>query len=459
MASALAKAQQQVETERQSKRDLELRGNNLAVQGMQDEEILLVGAAGTGKTLAILKKLNDIAWKYPGARIGILRKVRADLAQTTLVTFERDVLGMNNPICRGVLRENRLSYRYPNGSEIVIGGMDRPGKVLSGEYHVFYVAEAVEFSENDWEFLLMRLGRDGIVPFAQLIADTNPSHPQHWLKKRCDAGRCKLLNTFHEDNPAYWDTALNDWTQRGRQYVLGKLERLTGVRRARYRDGKWVIAEGAVYDDFVDGIHAIDAFPVPPEWRRFRSIDFGYTNPFVCQWWAMDPDGRLYLYREIYMTQRTVADHAKMINRLTAVEHIDFSVADHDAEDRATLRKEGIPTLAANKAISVGIQAVQERLRKAGDGKPRLFIFRGSLYELDENLVDPDSPERHIVPISTLEEFPAYVWPKGDDGKSKKEQPVDANNHGMDAMRYMVMAVDGGKGRKGKLRKENPIFG
>lgn len=143
MASALAKAQQQVETERQSKRDLELRGNNLAVQGMQDEEILLVGAAGTGKTLAILKKLNDIAWKYPGARIGILRKVRADLAQTTLVTFERDVLGMNNPICRGVLRENRLSYRYPNGSEIVIGGMDRPGKVLSGEYHVFYVAEEI----------------------------------------------------------------------------------------------------------------------------------------------------------------------------------------------------------------------------------------------------------------------------------------------------------------------------
>ena len=438
-----AKAQAEIEMEaRRQPRDYELRGNNLAVQTMTDEEILLVGAAGTGKTLAVLKKLNDIAWAYPGARIGIIRKVRADLAQTTLVTFERDILGLNNPICKGVLRENRMSYRYPNGSEIVVGGMDRPGKVLSGEYHVFYVAEAVEITENDWEFLLMRLGRDGLVPFAQLIADTNPSHPNHWLKLRCDSGQCKLLNTFHHDNPAYWDAAAGEWTERGRKYVLGKLGRLTSVRRARFLEGRWVVADGSVYEEFADHTHVIDPFPIPAHWRRFRSIDFGYTNPFVCQWWAMDGDGRMYLYREIYRTQRTVADHAQQILQLSAGENIEFTVADHDAEDRATLQRVGINTIAAKKAISTGIQKVQERLRTAGDGKPRLFILRGALHELDTELVDPDSPERHPVPISTLEEFPAYVWPKGDDGRTKKETPVDANNHGMDAMRYMIMAVD-----------------
>ena len=30
------------------------------------------------------------------------------------------------------------------------------------------------------------------------------------------------------------------------------------------------------------------------------SVDFGFTNPIVIQWWAEDPDGRLYLYRELY---------------------------------------------------------------------------------------------------------------------------------------------------------------
>jgi hypothetical protein len=34
------------------------------------------------------------------------------------------------------------------------------------------------------------------------------------------------------------------------------------------------------------------------------------------------------------------------------------------------------------------------------------------------------------------------VWPKGIDGRPVKETPVDLDNHGMDAMRYAVMAID-----------------
>lgn len=446
IAAAYQKAKKRVEARTFNRQAYELRGNNLAVQTMQDEEILLVGAAGTGKTLAILKKLHDIAWAYPGARIGIVRKVRADLAQTTLVTFERDILGLNNPICRGVLRENRMSYRYPNGSEIVVGGMDRPGKVLSGEYHVFYVAEAVEMTENDWEFLLMRLGRDGVVPFSQLIADTNPSHPEHWLKKRCDAGQCKLLDTFHKDNPAYWDGT--DWTPAGRNYVLGKLGRLSGVRKLRFLDGKWVLAEGMILEDYRESIHLIDRFEIPAEWRRYRVTDFGYTHPFVCQWWAEDPDGRLYRYREIYKTRRLVEDHAADINRLSEGERIEFTVADHDAEGRATLESRGIRTIAAKKDVLTGIQTMQSRLRVQEDGKPRIFFLRDSLVERDADL------EADKKPLCTEQEIPAYVW----SDKSKKEQPVKEDDHGVDCVRYMTMALEN-RPQKARYRAKNPIFG
>jgi phage terminase large subunit len=94
----------------------------LAIQ--ENEEVLLCGAAGTGKTLRILYFINDVLWNYPGARVLIVRKVRADLAQSTLVTYERDVMGLDNPIVNTVQRESRKSYKYPNGSEIVVGGMD-----------------------------------------------------------------------------------------------------------------------------------------------------------------------------------------------------------------------------------------------------------------------------------------------------------------------------------------------
>lgn len=428
----------------------ELRGNNLAVQTMQDEEILLVGAAGTGKTLGILTLMHKVAQTYPGARLAIARKVRADLAQTTLVTFERDVLGFDNPICAGIQRKNRDSYRYPNGSEIVVGGMDRPGRLLGGEYHIIYPGEAVEFTLNDWEFFVMRLGRDEIVPFAMIVGDTNPSYPSHWLKQRCDAGITKLLNTTHKDNPAYWDTTLNDWTERGRKYVLGKLGRLTGMRRKRFLDGQWAISEGAVYDGWNESIHLIDHFDPPAEWRRIRIIDFGYGNPFVCQWWAIDPDGRMYLYREIYHTKRIVEDHAADIVQLSEGENIEASIADHDAEDRATLERHGISTIPAKKNIKDGIALVEERLRVQGDDKPRLFVMRGALVIRDEELAEAG------LPVCTADEFPAYVWPKDSEGKSKKELPLDLNNHGMDDARYGAAYLENaGLESIGTLRRVN----
>ena len=90
-------------------------------------------------------------------------------------------------------------------------------------------------SEDDWESLTTRL-RNGAMPYQQLLADTNPDAPTHWLKRRCDAGRTLLLESRHEDNPSV--TA--DY--------LARLDRLTGARLWRLRHGRWVSAEGVVYE-------------------------------------------------------------------------------------------------------------------------------------------------------------------------------------------------------------------
>lgn len=449
MRAAVTRAKARLEVEKAAtERVWDLWGNNRTIQALTDKELMLVGPAGTGKTLSVLVKIDAAMRAYPGARTLIVRKVRADLAQSVLVTYERDVLGYDNPICAGVQRETRHSYKYPNGSEVVVGGMDRPGRILSAEYDLIYPAEAVQFTEEDWEFFLMR-NRNGVMPYQQVIGDTNPDRPDHWIPKRAESGRLKLLNTTHKDNPAYWDAGAGDWTERGREYVLGNLaQNLSGVRRARFFEGKWIIAEGAVYEDWNEAVHVVDPFEIPPDWRRIRSIDFGYTNPFVCQWWALDPDGRMYLYREIYRTQQLVEDMAREIRRLSEGERIEVTVADHDAEDRATLAKHGVTTLAAQKEISVGIQAVQARLRVAGDGKPRLFVLRGARVDQDRLLVEAKKP------TSTQEEFPGYLWPKSADGKPVKEVPVDVDNHGMDCARYAVRYIDRPRARS----RQNPIY-
>jgi PBSX family phage terminase large subunit len=409
------------------------RGAALSFWSCRDDECLLVGPAGSGKTRACLEKVHAALLKWPGSRALLIRKTRESLTETALKTYERDVAVDGCPPTSNNLRNVRQSYRYPNGSEFVVGGMDKASKIMSTEFDLCYVQEATELNENDWELLSTRL-RNGVMPFQQIIADCNPDAPTHWLRKRCDDGRTREFISRHEDNPRFWDAEAKAPTPQGIPYFK-KLDALTGVRKSRLRDGLWVAAEGLVWE-FDPAVHLIDRFPIPDHWRRYRSIDFGFTNPTTVQWWAVDDDGRLYLYRELYATQTLVSDWAQEINRLSHGETIEDTIADHDAEGRATLHRLGIKTTPAKKAILEGIEMVAQRLRILEDGKPRLFVLRDSLVRRDPLLVEAK------LPCCFAEEVGGYCWPKGQDGKPLKELPAPGPDHGADATRYICMHLD-----------------
>lgn len=411
-------------------------GGALQLWRCHDPEAMLSGPAETGKTRTCLEKLDGLMWKYPGAQGAIVRKTRASMTGSVLQTYEKKVLPPDTPVQKYGGSQVEW-YDYPNGSRIFVGGMDHPQKVLSSERDFVYINQAEELALDDWETLTTRCtGRAGNAPYAQMFGDCNPGPSKHWILDRAAAGKLTLLESRHEDNPTLFDPATGAITEQG-QRSLATLDNLTGVRYRRLRLGQWASAEGAVYEEWDRAVHLIDPFPIPREWIRIRAIDFGYTNPFVCQWWAIDGDGRMYLYREIYRTRRLVEDHAQQILALEAGEAITASVADHDAEARATLDQRGIYTVPAEKAVGVGIQAVQARLRPAGDGRPRLFLFRNALVEADPALIAAHKP------ISTEQEWEGYVWAKAPDGKPNKEQPEKKDDHGMDTTRYAAMWADG----------------
>jgi phage terminase large subunit len=401
-------------------------------------EAMLAGPYETGKTFVALGKLHALLCKYPNARALMVRKTYKSLVQSAVVTYERKILPVPIDDPRSAVKkyggERPEFYQYPNGARLVCGGMDNADKVLSAEYDFIYVNQAEELKLDAWEKLTGRAtGRAGNTPYTQTFGDCNPDVPTHWIKNRA---RLRLFEQRHEHNPNLFNQETGEITAQGTR-TMDVLDGLTGLRKKRGRYGLWVSAEGQVYDNFDPELHIKDNFPIPPEWPRYRAIDFGFTNPFVCQWWAIDPDGRMYLYREIYMTKRTVKVHADEIKRLSAGENIVATISDHDAEDRATLHENGIPTIAARKEITVGLQAVAERLKVAGDGKPRLYVLKGAIVEPDRSLYREYPGDTQ--PVNTEGEFGSYVWPDGKDGKPNKEVPMDAYNHGMDAMRYMVM--------------------
>ena len=286
---------------------------------------MLACPAETGKTYACCEKVHRLCMAYPNTQAAIVRKTYQAMPGSVLQTFARVIEG-SGVSTYGAAKPQWYDYR--NGSRVWVGGMDHPDKVLSSERDFIYVNQAEELELADWETLRTRAtGRAGHVPHPQVIGDCNPGVPTHWIKASASAGALPLLESRHEDNPTLFDPETGEITEQGK-LSLSILDQLTGPRKARLRYGQWAGAEGMVYEESWDsGRNVVDAFPIPGDWPRYLAIDFGFTNPFACQWWAEDGDGRLYLYREIYHTQRLVEDHARQIKQLS--ERVEYGYTNH----------------------------------------------------------------------------------------------------------------------------------
>jgi len=365
----------------------------------QDREVLIDGPAGTGKTRACLEKVHLIAQEIPNMRALLVRKTRTSMTQSVLVTFEEKVLPPESDLKKGPRRWYRNCYRYPNGAEIVVGGLDNVERVMSSEYDIIVVFEATEITENDWEMLLTRL-RNHVLPFQQQIADCNPSHPRHWLIERARAGKMTRFPSRHADNPAVTD-----------EYLAG-LAKLSGHRRARLFNGEWAAAEGLVYPSWETAF--VDHFEAPAG-KLIGGIDFGWTNPFAALGATRytDKQGRscIYVWYERYRTKTLLREHARALPQGHLWE------ADPSAPQQiAELRRAGHRVRRAANDIVTGINAVNTRIE---DGTLKVSGRCRAL----------------------AAEMGAYRYGEG----AGTERPVDEFNHACDALRYLVMGTDKGR--------------
>lgn len=402
-------------------------------------EVLFDGPKGTGKTRAALEKIYALAHLWPGSRHVIARKVRRTMNETTLNTFERFVLPVGHPeLLRNKSRPMRDRYRLGE-SEVLVMGLDDPDKWQSLEVDTVLIDEAVQITRADLQMVKGCL-RWFHGPYQQLVLTTNPRGKRHHLISRARDPNSPMvrIRSRHEDNPEFYDHESGRFNAKGEAY-RANLFSLSGAYLQWLAHGEWNDAEGLIYPEFNDelgspGAHVIEPFAIPAEWLRVRVIDFGFENPFVCQWWAFDGDGRAYLYRELYKSHMLVEDLAKQIVSYSAGEKILTTICDHDREDMATLERHGVyPLEPAVKAVEEGIAACHARLRVQPDGRPRALFLHDALCYSDERM------EARNKPISTIAEFAGYEIAKSRDENVQKEQPTKIDDHGMDAFRYMAM--------------------
>lgn len=395
--------------------------------------LLCDGPSGNGKSTIAQEKMHALMMQYPGSTGVILRKTRESLKNSVILRYEHEICDREPQNVKH--HKDSRHFKYANGSVLAYGGMQNEaqrdalkGIGKDGTVDFVWMEEATEFVEEDFDEVLAR-NRGHVTDWRQVLLTCNPDSPDHWIYQRLVLGKqARRIAWMTVDNPLYE----ND------PNYLKNLSNLSTVYRERLFLGHWYAAQGVVYSDFRHNIHVINSFNIPKHWMRFRSIDFGYNDPSVCQWWAVNPNNNaMYMYKEIYMTELTIPEFAYMINEANGEDEIEYTVADHHKENRASLNRAGIATLPAVKDIDVGIKALSNRLRYDHETKKtNVYFIAGALVHEP----DPVLKERHR-PKNTIEEFSGYVWAKSLK-KGITDQPVDKNNHGLDAGRYAVMSVD-----------------
>lgn len=295
----------------------------------------------------------------------------------------------------------------------VIGANDEraEAKIRGSEFAGALIDELTLLPENFCKMLLSRLS----IPGAQLFASTNPDSPFHWVKKdlidREKELNCKVFSFSIDDNPALSE-----------EYKKELKREYQGLWYKRYIEGKWVMAEGAVYDFFDDDIHIIK-HPPGNATSYILGVDYGTTNPCVFSLIGYNPSlyPNMWLEKEYYYnskeTQRQKSDYEYTKDLIEFTDgvyceaiYIDPSAASFKQE----LRRNGVQNIRdANNDVLTGIRFVGQ------------LLMNGTL-KVCENCT------------KTIQEFSNYVW----DCKASErgeDKPVKMNDHAMDSIRYAIM--------------------
>lgn len=264
------------------------------------------GARGGGKSWAVRTKTKLLALRYPGIKQLIVRRTYKELTGNHINILRAE--------CLGIAKYNGTDkmLTFVNGStvEFMYCARDADLDALQGqEYDIIFLDEATQLSE--YQMKAITACCRGVNNFPKRIYYTcNPGGQGHaYIKRIFIDGRYNnneraedytFIQALVDDNAALMEAQP--------EYVQ-QLEALPEKLREAWRFGRWDVFEGQVFGEFTNApehyndrmyTHVIEPFEIPADWIIYRGFDWGYAKPFSCGWYAVDHEGRLYRFRELY---------------------------------------------------------------------------------------------------------------------------------------------------------------
>lgn len=423
-------------------------------------EVLYGGAAGGGKTKALIMDALFRTATYANTTAAIFRRTFRELEDTDIKeaqsSYPKEIAEYNS---------GRHEFKLKNGSKILFRHCESESDKFnySGiEIQFLYFDELTSFEQGIYDFLKTRLRAKkslGVVPIIR--SASNPGNIGHgWVKKLfVDAGPYMSMikqsvysEVLHKTRTTYtqYIPALATENPFITEDYIFELEQKPKALRDSLLNGSWDSFEGQVFLEFTNDpahykdhirTHVIEPFEIPAWWPRYMGFDHGYSRPFSCGWFALDPATKiLYRYKEWYgcksgqansglmLTPRQIAEgileHEQeeirnniRVDRIADPAIFDKSRGDSVADQmRPDGAHQGVTFRRGDNTRLSGKLQLHERLRFDERGIPGLYIFNTCTEW-----------------IRTVPNLP-YSTTKTEDVDS------DAEDHQYDETRYVLMA-------------------
>lgn len=383
--------------------------------GNNTRHLMIMGSAGSGKTIYACTKVVLYALEYAGARIGVFRQTLPSLKKTSWKEIREFLVKYNISY-----NENKSDgiITFDNGSTIEFIPTDSDEKLRSLNLDFVYVEQAEEISKDVYVELDLRI-RHKISQqhYGQMLLVVQPQRRSHWLYKE--------FYIHHADDPEFdkihFSYLDNPYLPEKQAKVYEDLKETDYDKWRTHTLGEWITDSKQIFtNNWSVGIN-----------RSYfnyytAGVDYGWNVPscfLLCGWY----DGECYVLGEVYAPEMTNGDFLSRINVLLNKHGLTFDDVDCTYADAAS----------------------PDRIEVFNQNG---LFTRGSIKDVNAKIETTRSTKIHIAECceNLIRELPDYSWDKDKDGNIL-DRPIKKNDHAVDALCYCCYGV------RGSLTEYSPI--
>lgn len=407
---------------------------------------LNIGGYGTGKTTMDAAEVANHILSVPNGRTLITSQTLQQVKEAVLPELEKFLPPWF--FAKKPTKSPTPKYYMKNGHEIIVYASNNEEKIRSLNLTCFWIVEASGVSYKIFTQLQSRLRNKAAVvkdkegfEIAHNFMGIIESNPEEgWIRNEFLLRSGKIFASKSVDIKGYEKLKTKKPEDAYHSFLSASVDN-EYLPRSFVKDlcvgksNKWIrkyvycyleVREGVVYPDFQNSL--VDPFPIPKEWKRVMGFDKGYSDQTTLACGAVDPNtGICYIYDEYFQNEKPISYHARHIKEMVDGLNIyrgiqaDPTVRNRNERDGVTYRDyfyrvSGIYLQEGINDLLTGIEKVRDLMY---EGKLKIFTSCVNLSEEAQN----------------------YKWKIDKQEDVATDNPVDKNNHLLDALRYLCMIL------------------